>query len=989
MMITPYHALYLSHELTLRRSSDSVEKFSATLANAQVDINPHQIEAALFAFRSPLSRGAILADEVGLGKTIEAGIVIAQKWAEKKQSILLIVPANLRKQWMSELSEKFFLPSVILEQKSFNTYIKSGNLNPFIQESKIVIASYQFIKSKAPYVKSIDWDLVVIDEAHRLRNVYKTGSKMAREIKDALATAPKILLTATPLQNSLLELYGLVSIIDDQYFGDLKSFKAKYSKVSQDQILEPEVLEQLESMGHSESPIDRFVELRERLAPICNRTLRRQVLEYINYTDRIPLTQEYFPWEDEMLLYEQVSEYLQMERLYALPNSQRQLVTLILRKLLASSSFAIAQTLEKLIFRLDRLMLEAQKQIISTSESFDLKDFVFDTYDGYDQTQDDYLDDEEWDEDSTDSEARTWTPGDIKLMSLEKEVLQSCYSLARKIFKNSKGESLLIALQKGFEMTAELWANKKAIIFTESTVTQAYIKTLLEANGYIGKIVLFNGTNTDPQTQDIYKRWLTKNTDTDKVSGSKTADTRAAIIDWFKYEGEIMIATEAGAEGVNLQFCSLLINYDLPWNPQRIEQRIGRCHRYGQKHDVVVINFINRKNAADARIYELLDQKFKLFKGVFGASDEVLGAIESGVDFEKRISEILLKCRTTGEINSAFDDLRLEMDESIQENLTDTRQKLLENFDEDVRARLKANQDRSRASLDFYDLALWEVTKYFLDEWAIFSESGYFFELRSNPFGDGEIYPGPYRIGKWIEDAHIYRPEHPLAKRIIEKIQSQSVPDGTIVFDYTHYESRISALESLVGKSGMLILARTTVSSFEIVDEILAGGVMNDGAYIDADTIKKLWKLSGKVSSSGPLSEYEIWILNTRVNTLESEFLASIHFKNAAFFDEETAKLDRWTDDMKISLEIELKRLDIEIATLRTQSRKIIQLADKVAAQKELKNLEKQRSDMRRDLYTTQDQIEWRRDTLISQVEARLGQTVERKVLFRVRFEVV
>lgn len=207
MDITKYHALYRTHELTLRRPSDSVEKFSSTLANAQVDINPHQIEAALFAFRSPLSKGAILADEVGLGKTIEAGIVIAQKWAEKKRNILLIVPANLRKQWMSELSEKFFLPSMVLEQKSFNAIIKSGNLNPFQLDDNIVITSYQFICSKSAYVKKVPWDLVVIDEAHRLRNVYKTSNKIAKEIKEAVAHAPKILLTATPLQNSLLELY--------------------------------------------------------------------------------------------------------------------------------------------------------------------------------------------------------------------------------------------------------------------------------------------------------------------------------------------------------------------------------------------------------------------------------------------------------------------------------------------------------------------------------------------------------------------------------------------------------------------------------------------------------------------------------------------------------------------------------------------------------------------------------------------------------------
>jgi superfamily II DNA or RNA helicase len=317
MKITDHHAKYFAYELTKRCPSDSLEKLSSTLSNAQVDLNPHQIEAALFAFRSPLSKGAILADEVGLGKTIEAGLVLSQKWAERKRKILLIVPSSLRKQWNDELSEKFFLPSVILEAKSFNQYIKDGNLNPFNQEDKIIICSYHFARSKASYIKQTQWDLAVIDEAHRLRNVYKTSNKIAREIKNALAEVPKILLTATPLQNSLLELYGLVSIIDDHVFGDLKSFKSNYARVSREQdIYENEV-------GLVEPKQEMFVDLRNRLKPVCIRTLRRQVLEYINYTERKPITQDYVPTEQEVELYDGMSEYLQRAKLYALPFSQR------------------------------------------------------------------------------------------------------------------------------------------------------------------------------------------------------------------------------------------------------------------------------------------------------------------------------------------------------------------------------------------------------------------------------------------------------------------------------------------------------------------------------------------------------------------------------------------------------------------------------------------------------------------------------------------
>src|SRR4051795_11936526 len=148
MNLTPYHAKYYAYELTKRYSSKSLQKFTASLADAQVDLNPHQVDAALFAFHSPLSKGALLADEVGLGKTIEAGIVISQKWAERKRKILIIAPANLRKQWNQEIADKFFLPSFIMEAKSFKDSIKTGNLNPFNQKDNIVICSYQFARTK-------------------------------------------------------------------------------------------------------------------------------------------------------------------------------------------------------------------------------------------------------------------------------------------------------------------------------------------------------------------------------------------------------------------------------------------------------------------------------------------------------------------------------------------------------------------------------------------------------------------------------------------------------------------------------------------------------------------------------------------------------------------------------------------------------------------------------------------------------------------------
>ena len=606
MSLTAYHAKFYAHELTKRSSSDSVDKLASALSDAQVDLNPHQIEAALFAFRSPLSKGAILADEVGLGKTIEAGILLAQNWAERRRTLLVICPANLRKQWSQELLDKFFLPSVILETKTFNEAIRAGNLNPF-QQPKIIICSFQFARSKEPYLRTTSWNLVVIDEAHRLRNVYKPGNKVANSIKNAVSGFQKVLLTATPLQNSLLELYGLVSIVDEFTFGDLRSFRAQFARLS----------------GKAD-----FDALKQRLRPICQRTLRRQVLAYVPYTNRHAMVQEFSPTAAEQQLYELVSDYLKGEKLYALPASQRQLMTLILRKLLASSTYAISNTLLGLANKLEAAEADQQKAAEVPAD-------LAEDFETLPEVQEEWVDDDEGGEsDAEDENAKKQpdrlTPEQLAELRAEKEKLRQFHALAKAVQVNSKGEVLLTALQRGFEAARTVRMEngtgalqQKAIIFTESRRTQEYLFNLLQKTEFAGKVVLFNGTNTDPLSQAIYQRWMKQHAGTDRITGSPTADKRAALVENFRDESSIMIATEAAAEGINLQFCNLVVNYDMPWNPQRIEQRIGRCHRYGQKYDVVVVNFLNKANAADVRVYQLLAEKFKLFDGVFGASDEV------------------------------------------------------------------------------------------------------------------------------------------------------------------------------------------------------------------------------------------------------------------------------------------------------------------------------------------------------------------------------
>ena len=952
--MTPYHAKYFAFELTKKISSDNIQKFTSTLLNAQVDLNPHQVEAALFAFRSPLSNGAILADEVGLGKTIEAGLVIAQKWAEKRRKILIIVPSNLRKQWNQELQDKFFLPSIILESKSFNNFIKEGKLNPFDQ-SGIIICSYQFARKQETYVKLTKWNLVVIDEAHRLRNVYKPSNKIANSIKSSVADRPKILLTATPLQNSLLELYGLVSIIDEYSFGDLKSYKNQYLRLNDDSV---------------------YDELKSRLKPVCIRTLRRQVLEYVRYTNRIPITQEFYPTPEEQKLYELVSDYLQNEKLFALPPSQRSLMTLILRRLLASSTYAISGTLEALADKLDNIITE------KSTENNQLEESIADNFEEFDELKDEWIEDEENEDD------KTYSPNEIEEIRLESGKLKDFFNLAYSIKKNSKGEVLLTALTRGFTEAEKLGANRKAIIFTESTRTQKYLFELLEQTEFAGKIVLFNGSNNDQKSKEIYNQWLTKYKGTDRVSGSKSADIRAAIIDYYRDEAEIMIATEAAAEGVNLQFCSLVVNYDLPWNPQRIEQRIGRCHRYGQKYDVVVVNFLNKSNAADQRVYQLLSEKFKLFEGVFGASDEVLGVIESGVDFEKRIASIYQNCRTEAEIQIAFDELQKSFETQIDETLNKTRQQLLENFDQEVTEKLKVNLKASREYLSKYEEWLWDLSRYFLADYAHFDNKEYSFYLKNNPFPEELIHPGPYKIGKDINDANVYRIGHPLAQRIINECKQNQTDNAEITFDYSGVPDRkITIVEPLIGKSGWLSLSLLSITSFETEEHLLFAGITDDGIELDPESAARMFTLPAQIVQSPVYESQEVLrTINQIREKLKMNIIQTNSERNSDFFDREIEKLDNWAEDKKNSLEIELKDLDKEIKLCKSEAKKILNLEEKVAMQREIKEMEKKRNELRLELFKSQDEIDNAKENLISDIEKRLKQNTVLDQLFLIKW---
>ncbi len=966
MQLTPYHARFFAHDLT-RRAPGGLDRLSVSLFDAAVDLNPHQIEAALFALQSPLSKGVVLADEVGLGKTIEAGIVLCQYWAERRRRLLVIGPASIRKQWALELQEKFNLPSVVLDTKAYRTAQREGR-DP-LAPGAVVIVSFHYANRMREELKTIAWDLVVIDEAHKLRNAYRPSNKVGQGIRWATEDCRKLLLTATPLQNSLMELYGLSTLIDERLFGDVNAFRAQYVSVGS-------------NLGA----------LRQRLAGFCKRTLRNQVTEYVRYTERRPLTQPFQPTDDEHELYEAVSGFLQREDSYAMPKRQRHLTALILRKLLASSSTAIAGTLDTMRARLEALRDERVESDPEFAER------LIETEEIAGELLDEILSDDE----GSSSTGQTPTTIDRRQLRNEIDELKRLAYRARSIGVDTKSKTLLKALEIGFEQMAKTGAGHKALIFTESRRTQDYLKEYLESHGYSGQVVLFNGTNAGPEPTAIYERWIQNNRDSGRASGSRAVDIRTALIEHFRDGASILLATEAASEGINLQFCSLVVNYDLPWNPQRIEQRIGRCHRYGQQHDVVVINFLNERNEADRRVLELLTEKFSLFSGVFGASDDVLGNLESGVDFEKRILAIYQECRTSQEIDEAFQALQAEMDEQIQSRLDDTRRTLLEHFDEDVHHRLRLKLADAQAQLDRVGRRFWSLSRFMLAGRARFDEAELAFDLERPPSED--IARGRYHLisksrprvgidgdGDRVEETgqFLYRLSHPLGEHVIGLAKGLETPPAEIAFDVTNHPTKLTIVEALRGEQGYLALTRLTVDSYDREEYLLFSGFREDGTALDSETLEKLFLCGATVGSDVVISE----VLSQRL-TADSDRHAKATIsrsleQNSEHFHEAREKLERWADDMVLAAEKALSDTKEQIKAQRRQARQAVTLEEQRQIQEKLQKLERQQRRQRQEIFQAEDEILEKRDGLIDQLEKRLAQSTTCDTLFSIRWSVV
>lgn len=526
----------------------------------------------------------------------------------------------------------------------------------------IVITSYDYSSKLMKRFPDVKWDFLIIDEAHNLRNLNST--KRAKRLYALSGGIPKILLTATPLQNSLMDLYGLISFIDPRIFGSEQVFRQRYMKDED------------------------YDGLKRELTPVLYRTLRKDVVDYMHFVKRICRTVDFKLSPDEIELYERVNLFLKGDALYSIPASNRGLIILVIRKLMASSSFALVETFEVLKKRLEKLYEGTRSA--DAQEGFDLFwSFVEDEIDesGFEETED---------ED---------TAAQKTYIQAELDKVNAIIDVAKRIKTNSKVTALKQALEIGFSYQRDNGIAQKAVVFTESKRTQKYIAAELRKSGYSeDNILLFNGDFDDTMTKEIYRAWQVKNFG--NANYGRSVEYKHAIVDYFKEHAKILICTDAGSEGLNLQFCNTVINYDLPWNPMKIEQRIGRCHRYGQQNDVVAINLLNTQNEADKRVYEILSKKFELFEGVFGASDIVLGALESGTSFEKMVLDIYQSCNTTTEFRKAFDKLDRKLNAKRDKNARKLRSILITESSGAKKQALKGTRkdiDHYLQEVDYWD----------------------------------------------------------------------------------------------------------------------------------------------------------------------------------------------------------------------------------------------------------------------------------------------
>ena len=815
--------------MRLRRASEG-RRYAASQRRGRIDPNPHQIDAVMFALQTIPKGGCILADEVGLGKTIEAGLVLAQLLAEGASRFLIVVPRPLLGQWQDEL---FTL---------FGIEVREGDDDSVdVAKPGVFVVGREFAggeRGSTKLVAAPPFDLCIIDEAHEVfagihRRFDRYGNYLdasrhaltAHRVRRVIGATPVLLLTATPIQNSLLELWGLLQYIEPTgtLLGSLPTFKELFCEDGE-----------VRRLARGQGP-----ELRRRLRGVVQRTLRRQAQEFLDrpFVSRRTRLFEYSMSAEEKSLYEDVTDYLLEPHLFAFQGSSRQLLLLAFHRLMASSTAALAQSLKRVAERLRRMQVQDGEPSGDGSPA----EFVADL-------EDEELPTSEVENDDTlacepgPSTENVAVGQDISGIAEELARVEAFIQRAESLPHDGKAESLLKAVQLGPDRTR---GSGKVIVFTESITTQEYLRRLLVEQGGLaeGDVTLFRGVNDSPRAREALRRWreevgekLPRN-----ARPSPGVAVRLALVHEFKTRSRVFVSTEAGAKGLNLQFCDTIINYDLPWNPQRIEQRIGRCHRYGQEHDVTVINFLARDNEAQRLTFEILSQKLELFGEVLDMSDSVLHAPSSnhtediatalGPDFEAQLGRIWDRARSIREVEEDLRRLRDAMEERRRQRdvVRERTLGLIESrLDETVGQVFKRIAEELPETLAQLDGELERVVTAYLSAIEVpfeLSERGgrRFLRVTASPRLPPDLADGTnvaFGHAQDLADVEPLHVAHPLVSSAIAEARASGSGHFAVRFRLT--PSAPEVLRGRRGERGRLALTRIECRGFESEDRFVA-----------------------------------------------------------------------------------------------------------------------------------------------------------------------
>ena len=827
MPMHPIHRRYYAEDLVRLRRAGERRRQVASQRSGRVDPNPHQIDAVMFALRRIPHGGCILADEVGLGKTIEAGLVIAQLLAEGATRVLIVVPRPLLGQWQNELYDLFGIGA-----------IEAAEVASDIAASGVFIAGREYAGSDGGFKRLSEappFDLCLIDEAHEVfagihrrfdrDGVYDEHSRYARtahRVRQIIGAAPVLLLTATPIQNSLHELWGLVQYVDPS--GTLLGEKPVFEDVFCGDDGRSAAREQTE-------------ELRRRLDAVVKRTLRRQAQEFLDkpFVGRRAQLFEYRMSPAERALYDDVTDYLLAPRLHAFQGSARQLLLLGFHRRMASSTAALAESLERVAARLRALLGGDDASpggAMDAAASFA----------------------EDLEEDDQSNGAATPAqepPGEDEheAESVRDELarVEGLVARAQALPQDSKAASLVKTVRLVMDRPPD---RRKVVIFTESLTTQDYLRRLLIEQTELrdDDITLFRGTNDSPRALAALRAWR-EDRQGDRTPSPSVA-VRLALVEEFRSRSTILISSEAGAKGLNLQFCDTVVNYDLPWNPQRIEQRIGRCHRYGQQRDVTVINFIAKDNEAQRLTFDLLSTKLDLFGDVLDMSDVVLQTPRSnaseelvsalGPDFENQLQRIWERARSVREVEDELRRLGETMEarrrelERVKKRTVGLIESALDESVRDVFRRIQGDLPDALASLD---AELKRVLGGYLDALGVPSEADQRDGQRLLHIGASQQLPAPYSRGASVALGDPAKPgadtlhlAHPLIKAAVDEARESG--KGTFRVRFELGPDATAPLHARRGSRGRLALTRVAHRGFEREDRLCVTAVFEDAEVL-------------------------------------------------------------------------------------------------------------------------------------------------------------